>query len=172
MKYRSKGHAGSIGRRSLLLNLVPAEIPGLCGRRPLVRLVRPTYVGPMQRRTFLSASAATAGAALLAGLSDCWNAPRYTRETLGTPALLASMGHDRIVRIGRVYLEMTPAERTADSLRDGILDIATPWPWSSAPPLDALVAADFEQNRTVFVDGWMLSAAEARQCALYALAHS
>ncbi len=162
----------SIGRRGLLLNLVPAEIPGLWGCRPLVGLVRPTYVRLMQRRTFLSASAATAGAALLTGLSGCGNAPSYPSETLGTPALLASMGHERIVQIGRAYLEMTPAERTAESLRDGILDIATPWPWSAAPPLDTLVATDFEQNRTVFVDGWMLSAAEARQCALYALAHS
>jgi hypothetical protein len=161
----------SIGRRDRLLNVVPAEIPGLEGR-PLVALGRPTYVRLMQRRTFLSASAATAGAALLAGVSGCGNTPRYTTEALGTPALLASMGHDRIVRIGRVYLEMTPAERTSEALRDGILDIATPWPWNPVPPLDALVAADFEQNRTVFVDGWMLSAAEARQCALYALAHS
>ncbi len=126
----------------------------------------------MQRRTFLSTSATTAGAALLAGLSGCGNAPRYTAEALGTPALLASMGHDRIVQLGRVYLKMTPAERTAESLRDGILAIAAPWPWSPVPTLDALIAADFEQNRTVFVDGWMLSAAEARQCALYALAHS
>lgn len=126
----------------------------------------------MQRRTFLSASAATVSTALLAGLSGCGNASAYTDDALGSPALLASMGHDRVVQIGRAYLQMRPAERSPDSLRDGIRTLAAPWPWSSAPSLEALVTADFQHDRTVFVDGWMLSQSEARQCGLYALAHA
>ena len=32
-----------------------------------------------------------------------------------------------------------------------------------------LVHDDFDDGRTVVVDGWILSATEARQCALYSL---
>ena len=38
--------------------------------------------------------------------------------------------------------------------------------------LDQLVSADFRENRTIMIDGWMLSITEARQCALYSLKES
>lgn len=33
----------------------------------------------------------------------------------------------------------------------------------------SLIQADFENNRTVMIDGWLISVTEARQCALLSL---
>ena len=90
---------------------------------------------------------------------------------LARPDLLAVLGPERVRAIGVAYRERVPAERDADGLRAAIRASAA----SSAHPLWAppavaeLVREDFARGRTVVVDGWLLAATEARQCALYSL---
>lgn len=138
--------------------------------RVLVGPRHSSYVRRMQRRIFL-AGAATVGAGLAAGLTACDTRAPYDLPVLGMPALLAAMGHERILAIGRAYMSAVPDEGTAAGLQRAVASDASPWPWSRVPALEQLVASDFEAQRIVLVDGWMLSVTEARQCALYALAH-
>ena len=112
----------------------------------------------MDRRQFLRITAAGA----VTGLSvrvigvGARGADDRTLRALAYPELLAVLGAERVRAIGVGYREATPAECDADALRAAI-DPA------------ALVARDFADERTVLVDGWVLSVTEARQCALFSL---
>jgi hypothetical protein len=82
------------------------------------------------------------------------------------------MGTDLVRAIGARYREMVPAERTAESLAAAIDDsrpLSSRLPWATRPTVAEMVRTDFARGRTVVVDGWILSATEARQCALYSL---
>jgi hypothetical protein len=123
----------------------------------------------IDRRRFLgivgSLAAATAASA-------CHSEPTTTTADLDRPELLDALGADRVSALGRRYREMVPAERAVEPLRDAITR-SQPWtarlPWSAPPPVRELVQRDFEAGRIVTVDGWILSATEARQCALFSL---
>jgi hypothetical protein len=41
--------------------------------------------------------------------------------------------------------------------------------WSPAESIRSQIQADFAADRTVMLDGWVLSVTEARQCALFSL---
>ena len=123
----------------------------------------------IDRRRFLhvvgTLAAATASTA-------CGTAAIPDSVALARPELLAALGPTRVRALGARYREMHPAERDAESLRRAIAR-SIPWssrmPWSSESPVAELVHRDFESERTVTVLGWILSATEARQCALLSL---
>ena len=77
--------------------------------------------------------------------------------------------------IGRHYRELVPAESSVEALRTALLE-SRPGPLRRAVGRPATVAAlveeDFAEGRLIVVNGWVLSKTEARQCALYSLAHS
>jgi len=112
----------------------------------------------MDRRQFLRVTAAGAVTSLSVPVvgAGARRADDRTLRTLAYPDLLAVLGAECVHAIGVRYREATPAERDADALRAAI-DPA------------ALVARDFADERTVLVDGWVLSITEARQCALFSL---
>ena len=87
------------------------------------------------------------------------------------PQLLAMLGPERVRQLGAHYRAATPSENSADSLRAAIskghgLRI----PLIGNASLDAQIRDDFAEQRTVLVDGWVLSVTEARQAALFSLA--
>jgi hypothetical protein len=81
-------------------------------------------------------------------------------------------------RIGRAYLDVMPCEANARSLVDLICGDVLPdraeLPWMEDEALrESLrrqLRRDFKRGCTVKVDGWILSATEARLCALAAVA--
>src|SRR5258705_8823393 len=77
------------------------------------------------------------------------------------PDLVAVLGPDPVRAIGAQYRRLVPPENDRLRLRAAIL----------APRMSiaAMVRRDFETGRTVLVDGWVLPATEARQCALFSL---
>ncbi|HXG95638.1 MAG TPA: hypothetical protein VNJ06_00850 [Gemmatimonadales bacterium] len=77
------------------------------------------------------------------------------------PDLLAVLGPERIRAIGVQYRRLVPAENDRLFLRAAIL--------APHPSIAATVRRDFETGRTVLVNGWVLAATEARQCALFSL---
>lgn len=105
----------------------------------------------MNRRDFLRISAL--GAAVL-------SIPAR-EDAAAHPDLLSVLGPERVRAIGAQYRRLVPAENDHLSLRAAIL----------APRLSiaASVRRDFETGRTVLVNGWVLAATEARQCALCSL---
>ncbi len=125
----------------------------------------------MKRRRFVSGvSASLATIALGAGCGD-----EGRPDSVGAPALLAAFGDAAVRQLGRLYLAQAPAERTVEALQRSVAramrQARAHW-WSPTPGIDQLIASDFENGRTLFVDGWMLSVNEARQCAIAALAAS
>jgi hypothetical protein len=128
----------------------------------------------MDRRQFLRLTAAGAMTGLsvpLIGVSDTGAELRALRA-LAYPDLLAVLGAEHVRAIGVRYREATPAERDADALRAVIATSRKPVRTGGKPErLDpaTLVALDFAEDRTVHVDGWVLSITEARQCALFSL---
>jgi len=129
----------------------------------------PTPHGALDRRRFLGLAGGLAAALLGAG---CETPADYASSALAHPDLLATLGADVVRAVGVRYREDVPAERDADALRAAIL-ASRPWTTrlrpSRGPRVADVVRDDFAAGRTVVVLGWILSATEARQCALYSL---
>ena len=83
-------------------------------------------------------------------------------------SLSAIFSREEILSIGMKYRELS-GESSPDTLlqllkgqNEGML----------TGQMDVIIASDFENNRTVMINGWLLSITEARQCALYSLKES
>jgi hypothetical protein len=74
------------------------------------------------------------------------------------------LGPGPVREIGVQYRRLVPAENDGIRLRAAILAGG-----GRAPSLAARVRSDFDAGRTVLLNGWVLSATEARQCALFSL---
>jgi len=116
----------------------------------------------LSRRQFFTVAGAMA-AGIAAAACDVDSA------ALGQPDLVAVLGPDVVRRLGAGYRERVPGERDAPRLEAAL---RASRPWTARIGLGSVsiadqVRADFDANRTVVVDGWLLSVTEARQCALY-----
>ena len=123
----------------------------------------------MERRRFLGLIGGVAVATLGAACDGGW---ALDSRALARPDLLDALGADRVRALGVRYREMVTAERDAASLHDAIqrsLPLSARLSGNSSSQLARLVHDDFDAGRTVVVDGWILSATEARQCALFSL---
>jgi hypothetical protein len=171
MEYRTRRHSQSIGRWPPRLNgyRYDLEPTGERVARPLVPPRENRYVRGMDRRAFVRTTLGAAGATCLAGGLVACDTPASSAAISDSPALLASMGPDRIRRIGEAYLAAADGGRDAESLRGALQKTLAPWPWSTPRTVDDCVREDFTMNRTVVADGWLLAVTEARQCALYTL---
>ena len=89
-------------------------------------------------------------------------------DVIDHPQLLDLLGPERVRELGTHYRAATPAENSAEALSAAISKRP-----SSRFPLPASrsnqIREDFEDGRTVLVDGWVLSVTEARQAALFSL---
>ena len=124
----------------------------------------------MERRRFLGVIGGVAVATL--GIA-CGAGSEVEYTALARPDLLDALGAERVRALGARYREMVPAERDGAALRDAIRRSLPSGPRSGSSgqsSLARLVHDDFDTGRTVVVDGWILSATEARQCALFSLA--
>jgi len=120
----------------------------------------------MNRRQFLDL---TATSALVAGLSPN---PAFDLPALAQPDLLSILGPRKVREIGLRYRELVPPENQTQALRAAVL-AARPWSarvaWFSRFSIVDMVKDDFAAGRTIMVQGWVLSATEARQSALFSL---
>jgi hypothetical protein len=125
----------------------------------------------IDRRRFLHLIGGVA-VATLGAACDRGSGTDAASSALAQPALLAALGAERVRELGRRYREMVPAERDATSLGDAIrhsLPLSARLSGNSSTDVAHLVHDDFDAGRTVVVLGWILSATEARQCALFSL---
>lgn len=120
------------------------------------------------RREFLRSATAGLAGTLVTLTAACGTAADHSGPAVGTPAILATLGTDRVVAIGREWLRRTPGEREPAALTAAIHGWPTWGPWRPAD-IERAVIADFDAGRTVVVDGWLLAITETRQCALFAL---
>lgn len=127
----------------------------------------------MKRRSFLQKAAATTLTTCLPGALFAASAPGWHAYAL--PELLHILGDEHWVRdIGLAYREKYPAhdkiQPLIQSLHPSTLESATMT--TSAQRLKERVRNDFEQGRTLQLNGWIVSLTEARQCALYSFLNS
>lgn len=128
----------------------------------------------MRRRTFLLGAAAS-------GLSLAWRSigswPFSPTQLPGSERLATLLDAEGARVVGREYLGAFPAEasrgvltaRVVEQLPGGIRAVATASDDRLRELLLRATAADFEDLRTVELQGWVLARTEARLCALAAL---
>lgn len=129
----------------------------------------------MQRRTFLWLSLTGAASLTLPSLS-CSNKNAGVQKTLAQPKVLFRFCDVKTIKeIGEKYRQLTPAENGADRLQEALLRTAggngktTPSDAALQTQMEQNIKKDFEANRIVRINGWILSVTEARQCALYSI---
>ena len=125
------------------------------------------------RRRLLGIIAATGGAALMSSISA-----QVGRERLSLKAALLGVLSDPqgVGDIGRAYLNLFPSEANARQLVSLIVE-RHPGAFGPAVSLEEArallqqaVREDFHEEKTVELNGWVVSRTEARLCALACLA--
>ncbi|HEY6503101.1 MAG TPA: hypothetical protein VIZ28_03920 [Chitinophagaceae bacterium] len=132
----------------------------------------------MKRRTFiLTAIAVTAAASVpVSGLICSRSLPG---DPLSRPDVLSRFCNKKaICEIGSHYLSCVPAEAEEERLKKLILtdnagnEAIASDPSSIGDWINQRTSQDYGANRTVIIDGWVISITEARQCALLSLANN
>jgi hypothetical protein len=142
----------------------------------LDRQIEPGDRRSLDRRAFLAGSGAIVAALAapaLASLFGCDRRPTLAQALVGFYSDPASAA-----RIGRAVLAAVPAEATAEAVvaalagdrRAELEALAASDPGALRALLQKQHRSDFEDGRTVSIDGWVLSRTEARLCAVAALA--
>lgn len=124
----------------------------------------------LDRRRFLQLT--TAGVVVSLTNSACAGDDGEDVAALARPELLGMLGAERVRELGMRYRAAVPKENTAAALHAAIANgghRGLRFPWTPRPSIEQLVRDDFAASRTLLVEGWVLSATEARQCALFSL---
>ena len=130
----------------------------------------------MKRRTFIRI-ATTASAALYFPHIQCRQKPDTAAKWLAHPQALEHLFDSKTIHeIGKVYQKQAKDEGDETVLvkllstdRQGNPISETADSASIASLLSQKIQEDFQQNKIVVVNGWVLSLTEARQCALFSL---
>ncbi len=129
----------------------------------------------MKRKDFIQLSAFATAAISLPLLHSC-NAPR-SDQAMAQLNFLSRLFDEQTIKItGASYLQKIPAEKKPDKLVQ-LLSDNSPIAGSLDEKaihqyLEEKIKKDFDEGRTVMVNGWVLSVTEARQCALFSLVKS
>jgi hypothetical protein len=130
----------------------------------------------MKRRTFIRI-ATTASAALYFSNIQCHQKTKPFTKLLAHPQALQHLFDSKTIHeIGEVYQKQakdasdeTALVRLLSEDKQGKLIGETADSAFIASILSQKIQEDFEQNKIVVVNGWVLSLTEARQCALFSL---
>jgi hypothetical protein len=117
----------------------------------------------IDRRRFL-ATAAVSAAVALRSMPHRLAIPRDP-DALADLELVASLGPDEVLEIGRAYRAIVPAEDDRAALERALRRERR----AVRPTNEDPVRADFAAGRVIAVRGWLLSRTEARRCALFSL---
>lgn len=129
----------------------------------------------MKRRTFIQLFLVTGAALSIPYLNNIVDGIGLNNP-LDFPAMLSNFcDEDELLRIGSAYRKMNPSEDSKEILTRLLLKAANQKKVNAvnSSRVGRLIArevhTDFENDRTVLVNGWVLSPTEARQCALLSL---
>lgn len=115
----------------------------------------------MKRRSFILMGAAGAAAISIPAYNYYFGDVAYD-PLLAQPKSLSLIWEDHEIQaIGKEYIKQTPDEQRVRTLVNLLSDGS-----SGISALENKTIEDFKAGKTVMVDGWILSATEARQCAL------
>ena len=126
----------------------------------------------MKRKEFIQLSAFATAAIRLPLLNSC-NAPVSDQAMAQLNFLSRLFDEQTIKTTGASYLQKIPAEKSHNKLVQLLADgssIAGSSDESAIHQyLEEKIKKDFDEGKTVMVNGWVLSVTEARQCALFSL---
>ena len=123
----------------------------------------------MKRRNFVLFSALGLTAVSIPTLSCSYGKVEYD-PALAEPILLSTLWNtETIAGIGIGYREQSSGENSKRALVNHLYEGVERNPETLPSSINQKVIKDFEKDETVVIDGWVLSATEARQCALLSL---
>lgn len=129
----------------------------------------------MKRITFVKLIASTTASLCLPDLG-CKSKDAALASMLSQPNALQHICDAQTIReIGNAYQKLVPNEDNKETLVKLLAaNIHDPIDKSAhrafiSSTLDKKVQQDFQENKTIVADGWVLSLTEARQCALFSL---
>jgi hypothetical protein len=131
----------------------------------------------MKRRIFVKLAAAATAGLYLPGLGCNPGEERLTKMLSQPRALQHICDAETIREIGKAYQKLVPGENRKILIEvlakniDHRIDESTDSNLVNSV-LEKKVRQDFQENKTVVVDGWILSVTEARQCALFSLSQN
>ena len=129
----------------------------------------------MKRKYFIRLSAFASAAISLPLLHSC-NAPGSDQAMVQLDFLSRLFDEQTIKMTGTSYLQKIPAEENHNKLVQLLAD-NSPIAGSSDEKaihqyLEGRIKKDFDEGKTIIINGWVLSITEARQCALFSLVKS
>ena len=129
----------------------------------------------MKRRVFLRLSAFSGIALSIPFVESCRMGPKNL--AIVDPGFLVHIFDKKtMMDAGKDYTRQFVNENTKSGLEELLMrgsDINGSTPASAVHEyFDKKTLLDFDENRTVVADGWVLSQTEARQCALFGLVQS
>jgi hypothetical protein len=93
-----------------------------------------------------------------------------SEQLLAQPQLLSHIWNaSEIGQIGRLYREQFANENSEAALLAHLSPFESENTTVTLDQLQQQITNDYQQEKTVLLDGWILSRTEARQCALYSL---
>lgn len=148
---------------------------GLCNYIYPVSCFRKRFYSMKRRAFILKIIAATSVISLPAFYYTCRSSSHY--DPLITPEILSRFCDGEVIRtIGEHYLFKFPSEAQKEKLVSMILTGSNGEKLKSSDHseirdwVERKINEDFKQERILIIDGWIISATEARQCALYSFA--
>ena len=131
----------------------------------------------MKRRIFVKLIGAATASVYLPGVG-CNSKDNGLAHTLSQPNVLQHICDAETIRqIGNTYHKLVPGEN-----KETLINLLSPkvgHPISETEDgnlvnsiLEKRVRQDFQENKTMVIDGWVLSLTEARQCALFSLSQN
>lgn len=122
----------------------------------------------MERRNFIWMFSLGGASIALPGCSY-FGAVDYDPVLAVPQTLLTIWDQEMAVDIGKKYLNQFPEENNRRKLVRLLGDNLTSENNDVSTALAEVIDKDFQEDRLVTVDGWILARTEARQCALFSL---
>jgi len=131
------------------------------------------YTRLMQRRLFLELSAFTAASLSIPFIAGCDN----RQQAEARPLFLSKIAEDNsIIKTGLAYRKVFKNEDDEQKLKALLLSQSGLAINATSDEIGQMLArkidAEFKNGTIIVVNGWVLSATEARQCALFSILQS
>ena len=125
----------------------------------------------MNRKNFILISGAMFAAIGIPAYFHFFGKIKYP-HLLAEPKFLALiMDANDLKALGTAYRHQVQDESSERGLADALLEELPDDNLEFDNALDGLIKKDFDEGRTVEVEGWILSKTEARQCGLLTFSH-
>jgi hypothetical protein len=127
----------------------------------------------MKRRTFIWISAVAAVTVILP-ISNCSSKSDFDEIVANPITLFQLISSKEIRKLGNLYMQLVPSEATEHIIKGHIVKDTNgkSTAVSLQKSINKGIEHDFKIDKTIIIDGWVLSITEARQCALYSLINS